>query len=1179
MKKIKTFNLHNFSLKGIHLIEASAGTGKTTTIVHLYLKILLGIKDDPSSLAIHFKVQKILIITFTNSAKKEIKNRIKKSIIELRESLLLKKTKNSTFLYFIKKIKCFKTAINNLTIALNTLDTASIFTIHSYYNYIINLCKLSIGFVFKNDFINENYDIQLRATILFWQTYCYKLSKEVSKIIFTYWKEPKLLLDYIKPWLDRNDIKIVSLKISTNSIVKYHKKLINHIKFFKLYWTKKNYVILEKYTSIIRSNKKNFLKNLLNYFHKITNWAISDTINYEIPKEIKYFKLTKMKTIFSIEKKPKFLFFTYVNQFLKKNFSLKEIFLFNALKIIPKFIKRLKEESNKLEFNDLEKLVKQKIINNKKIRALLRKRFPIAFIDEFQDVNYQQYLNFYKIYKNNASLILVGDPKQAIYSFQGSNLYSYLKVKSKIKNVYKINTNWRSSRDMIDSINILFSNKQHPFFLKQIVFFKSKNPKKKNLEHSFKINGLQQEALRAFFVSKENITLEDYKRKSAEQCAANINYLLQKGIEKKASLTVNGVSRFLKIKDIVILVRNKYESTLIELALKAFNIKSRYLSKQKSIFSSIEAKNLLIILKCILDPTNRKKLKNMIMSDLFSENIQDVYLFKDSNTKFLALVKKNMFYKEIWKNYGIGYLIQKIFSDNDFINLKAVYCCSNTNIRNYLHLGEILQKKFYIFNSKKMLLDWFKEKIFFPNLTKTDEVIKHNKNSNYIKIMSIHQSKGLEFSISWIPFFISSIKNKLCIFYDKKKNKFFIDINKSVVNLKKSREEQFSEEIRLFYVACTRSIFHCTISLASITSKQKKNTIEKTAIEYLLQKNKNKKNDSFFKNFKRIQKKYVIKVTDNIHSSKKIFNTEKKIPKFFLKNFFFNRKNLNTWNKFSYSRIVNSNYKEKNEYQSIYVKLNKKVEEDLKLKTNILNSHTFPKGKFFGLFLHKILKNYQPFSNFTEEKIFKYLKLINLNKNWKKPLTTWMNIIIHSPIVKNKCTLFNLNSYTCKKELQFYIPIKNNLTNSDFFQILYNSSYLNKFKNNKNLLAKSIDIKGFLKGVIDILFFFEGKFYIVDYKSNWLGETNKFYSKKNLITEMLEKNYYVQSIFYTLAVHRYLKIRIPKYKYKVHFGGVFYMFIRSINHFNQIKNRGILHTTPSFSVINKLNNILSGNIK
>ena len=124
-----------------------------------------------------------------------------------------------------------------------------------------------------------------------------------------------------------------------------------------------------------------------------------------------------------------------------------------------------------------------------RLSAAIRGRYKAALIDEFQDTDPVQYAIFQNVFgKGGAILFLIGDPKQAIYSFRGADLFAYMKAAGRVNSRYTLTKNWRSEPGLITSVNTIFSNGRNPFLYRDIPFEKAVPKEGKDYE-SLKING------------------------------------------------------------------------------------------------------------------------------------------------------------------------------------------------------------------------------------------------------------------------------------------------------------------------------------------------------------------------------------------------------------------------------------------------------------------------------------------------------------------------------------------------------------------------------------------------------------------------------------------------------------------------------------------------------------------
>ena len=116
------------------------------------------------------------------------------------------------------------------------------------------------------------------------------------------------------------------------------------------------------------------------------------------------------------------------------------------------------------------------------------------------------------------------------------------------------------------------------------------------------------------------------------------------------------------------------------------------------------------------------------------------------------------------------------------------------------------------------------------------------------------------------------------------------------------------------------------------------------------------------------------------------------------------------------------------------------------------------------------------------------------------------------------------------------------------------------------------ELEGIMNGKIDLFFEHGGKYYILDWKSNFLGDRPSDYSKENVKAAMSESNYHLQYLVYTLAVKKYCQLRVPGFDYDSHFGGVIYLFVRGIR---KDKDQGIFAYKPPRALIDELEEMLS----
>ncbi|WP_168919823.1 exodeoxyribonuclease V subunit beta [Enterobacteriaceae endosymbiont of Donacia clavipes] len=1171
--KFKEFDPFKKNLKGEYLIEASAGTGKTFTIIIIYLRMLLGLYKKNDNV-IPLNVEQILVVTFTDIAIQNLCKRIKKSIHMLYIGCIEGKSKYNIINKLIKKIKNRKIAITLLLRAELNMHNASIYTIHAFCQKIINLKNYEFqNFFLNKKIINDELILQQKASIFFWRKYFYNLPKKIIKIIFFYWKSPNDLLNSLIPFITKKSTLIIKYHLKNINILEQFHKNIKYINIIKKFWIKyKNIIVNTIYNSNV--NKHIYNKKLINNWINIINlWSFTKTVNNSYPKQLLRFsqKILNEKTI-DKKKIPKHILFKIIEKFLNKIINLKFLIILKAIKYINQYVIKEKKKKKKISFNDLLNILNKELngISGDQISKDIRNLFPVVLVDEFQDTDQQQYNILKKIYLNQSKhiIFLIGDPKQAIYSFRGANIFTYLQASSEIKKCYTLKNNWRSSSTMVNSVNKLFSNRSHPFLFKNIVFRPIFYTIKK-LNYHLIINDKIKPGITFWYMNKK-ISINLYKKKIAYQCAYKICKLIILGQKNKAFLHKNGKNQKITISDITILVRNRYESDILQEEFIKFNLPSIYLSKFDNIFETQEAKELFLLLKSILEPNKKKRIINFLASKLF--NIDLSYFDNDKKKYFIKkIIYKFTKYKYIWEKKGILNMLETIFLKDSFFLQKNNSNYIKKKIVNILYLGELIQISCFNIKNNKIIIKWLLQQITYPNKTLLNKQNELHNDINKIKIMTIHKAKGLQFPIVWLPFISSntldSINNNGIIFHNRKNFEINIDFKKNNESIKLFLEESLSENLRLLYVALTRSIFHCSIGISNIkfnNSKQQNLYLSyNTSLNFLI-KNKNnnsninlKKKLNNLKNkdiwIQNIEKKKIIKL--NIIYKKEI--KDKYLLKFKNKNFNYKNKILLSYSQIkkeqdNYLNNSNNNYKHK------FLNFNKK---------NIKKTqYTFPIGKNVGIIIHNILEKL----NFTKPIINNFIKkeLIkkNIDSSWSIILTKWLNNILLTPLGNNKIILSKINNANKKTEFEFFLSIK------DFFSSEKFNNIINKYDFISNKLTKLNfqKIKGFLTGVIDLIFLWNQKYYIIDYKTNWLGYNHKYYQKKYLKKDICLNRYDIQYQIYTLALHKYLNYRIINYNYENNFGGVIFLYIRGIH---KKKKSGILEIRPSYKLINELSEL------
>lgn len=277
----------------------------------------------------------------------------------------------------------------------------------------------------------------------------------------------------------------------------------------------------------------------------------------------------------------------------------------------------------------------------------------------------------------------------------------------------------------------------------------------------------------------------------------------------------------------------------------------------------------------------------------------------------------------------------------------------------------------------------------------------------------------------------------------------------------------------------------------------------------------------------------------------------------------------------------------------------KNKSENVSKVPNISYAFTFPKGPDAGNFLHDLLETMDFYAFKDSDASGDDLKLlaqqlgvgqINGEKIDFARLYHWLNSALSTSLNhENTLCLGNLLADQVLKESEFYFPIEGlNMPELAAFVSRNRQRVMNTSSAAMSLPVKSTltpnefnsrevskRITGAMHGFIDLIFEFEGQYFVCDYKSNFLGFELRQYEKMTLSADIIHHNYDLQYLIYSLALHRYLQHKLPNYSYEEHAGGVYYLYLRGMS--GQGNESGVYFDKVPFSTIQTLDDLFSNN--
>ncbi|WP_395480179.1 exodeoxyribonuclease V subunit beta [Candidatus Curculioniphilus buchneri] len=1168
-------NLLTLPIKGIHLIEASAGTGKTHTLVMLYLQLLLGL-DNQSAEEHPLGVEEILVVTFTEAATEELRCRIRENIHRIRLACINGLRDDP----ILSQIKNHKMAALHLLIAEKQIDKAAIYTIHSFCQRILNQCSLECGLLFRHTLLDDERCLKQQIIQDFWRRHCYTLPVEIANIVLQYWDSPDKLLSDLNPYLQGEWPLLKNSNDTYTSIVQCHARIIKDISDLKAQWCME----VDRIRTIIKYHNLNHrlysIKHISSWFLKINQWSEQPTINYYIPNELRYFKYSILKENTLSGEPPQHFLFQLIELFYQTKHSLRELVFALALKEIRQQLEHEKKQRAEIGFDDLLNYLDQVLTSDvhKELATSIRNRYPIAMIDEFQDTDPRQYRIFRQIYNShsNGGLLLIGDPKQAIYAFRGADIFTYIKVRNEAKTHYTLDVNWRSSPGMIHAINQLFQLLPIPFIFDAIPF-SPVMAAERNIKLRLMLQKQSPPALHIWLQPGTSIGFDEYKKYMSRQCAATINNWLNISKKGEAWLENHMGKRSLQASDIVVLVRNHNEAEIIHDALKALMIPAVYLSKRKSVFEKIEAQELLWILQGVLMPEKHNMLRRALATSLLGFDAVTIDSLNKNEKYWEQYTNKFIGYNLYWKRYGIFPMLRQIIKDFNIVHRLLAIDDGERRLTDVLHLSELIQEASIRIESKFAILRWLTLQIRSPNSEAENQQLRLEHDRHVVQIISIHKSKGLEFPIVFFPFPACFRPQKKPLFHDRQSYQILLDLKATPDSLRLAEEERLAEDLRLLYVAITRSTYHCSLGIAPLfRSNRRKNgcsDLHLSALGYLIQQAQSGNADYLRTQLVTLAKNSNGNITFNediVVLSKKILKSAKMLQLPLCAQDW--PKKLNrSWNVISYTNLRQHTTSAVAYFSSqLHMKT---VEAEESLNKQQLTPHTFPRGALFGTFLHSVLEKLDFTQPVNSQGLYHYFIQHGIDTIWIPTITNWITNVISIPLNGDLPSLSCLSNNNRQSELQFHLSIESEVNSRDLDQLCKNYDPL-------STRCPSLtfpQIKGMLQGCIDLIFRWKDLYYLLDFKSNWLGKDSTSYTQLKMEQAMIINRYELQYQIYTLALDRFLRHRLIKYNYQSNFGGVFYLFLRGIDDIASPSN-GIYYCRPKENLINKIDNLFTGTV-
>ena len=1203
-----------FPLRGSQLIEASAGTGKTFTISALYLRLILGHGGELSGFARELLPPQILVVTFTDAATKELRERIRTRLAEAARFFRDETPAPDGLIADLRDQfdpQQWPGCANRLDIAAQWMDEAAVSTIHSWCQRMLREHAFDSGSLFTQSLETDHSDLLGEVLRDYWRLFCYPMQGDALNWVRSNWGGPAALLPRVRGLFaserDSDEGKAPAELIE--ECLQERRSALIELKMPWRQWADELLAICHQgVASKTVDGRKMQARYFEPWFEKLKDWAEDESLE-QLDIGTGFTRLTPdgMAEAWKGQapSHPGLDAMSGLKSSLDALPTPDAAVLQHAANWVGTRFEEEKRRRAEMGFDDMLLRLDAALQSDggERLATLIREQFPVALIDEFQDTDPVQYRIFESIYRiedNNpdTGLFLIGDPKQAIYAFRGADIYTYLRARQATAGrLHTLGTNFRSSHGMVKAVNHVFERAESRELGRGAFLFREKNGENpvpfqpvesQGRKEKLQIAGQDIGALNVWHLSTDQpLSGAVYRQQLAAACASQITALLNGGQTGSAGFVQDGEDfRGLRPSDIAILVRDGKEAQAVRGELAARGVRSVYLSDKDSVFAAQEAHDLLSWLKACAEPDVERSLKAALACITLNLPLAELERLNQDELVWEARVMQFRGYRELWRKQGVLPMLRRLLHDFHLPQTLMTRSDGERVLTNLLHLSELMQQAAAELDGEQALIRHLAELLALSGQAGEEQILRLESDEQLVKVVTIHKSKGLEYPLVFLPFICSAKPvdgSRLPLHYHDAAGKAQVSLRPTVELIAQADEERLAEDLRLLYVALTRAQHACWLGVTDLKrGNNNSSVLHLSALGYLLgggaslgeSSGLNRWLQDLQQDCPAIDIGEMPQPTDEHYQPPRneAVLSVTLLPK---------RKASENWWIASYSALRISDVLSVGSDEAPDSPQAQKLFDDERLDpdapreiiTGGADIHRFPRGPNPGTFLHGLLEwagddGFAVSREALEDAIGRRCNLRGW-EGWITTLSDWLQHLLKSPLPiadgRPPVILEQLTQY--RVEMEFWFA-------SHKVDVLKLDELVRQFTHNgvARVGAEPVQLNGMFKGFIDLTFEHDGRYYVADYKSNWLGVDDLAYTEHAMEQSILDNRYDLQYVLYLLALHRQLKARLPDYDYDRHVGGALYLFLRG----TRSDSRGVYFARPPRELIERLDRMFQG---
>ena len=1187
------FDPDRLPLRGSNLIEASAGTGKTYTIAELYLRLITesGIP-----------VERLLVVTYTNAATAELRERLRARLVAALELLRGDQVAAGGQAYRARLEAAgvdIASARQRIARALLGFDRAAILTIHGFCQRALTDRAFESGMPFASEMLSDQSQLLQQIVDDFWRLQVAPLSPALLAWLMPRGVTPDALATGLRgvPGRPYLQLRGCAMPAALDVLEADYLRCFQQVR--ELWGSARTEVaaLLQESTALNRNRYR---------IASLPGWLAAMDAYLQEPPGLWFEQFEKFgsSALAAGVKKggsaPQHQFFERCETLLAAREAMLQSFAEARVALLQRLIDYTRQEllvrkraTRQLYYDDLLINLQQALEADAggELERALRADYQAALIDEFQDTDPLQYAIFRRLFLHQEiPLFLVGDPKQAIYGFRGADIFTYLQAAEACDTRHTLGANWRSTPALVRAVNNLFNQSDRPFIYSNISFDETAAAavEQAPLEGDSELDG----AL-CLQLLPASLKREQAQTTSVEAVAREVARLLRLAADGKARVG----ERPLVGGDIALLVRTNEQGAELKRALLALGI-GCVQQAQDDLFHSHTATELSRLLGALVEPEREGLVRAALATDILGFDGNRLAGLDEAGVEAEMIAFRG--YHQQWHAAGFIRMIRQLMGERRVAVRLLGFDDGERRLTDLLHLCELLhQQERSAASGMAQLLRWLTRQRLAQVAESDASQLRLESDGELVQIVTIHKSKGLEYPVVFVPFAWEPGARRIrqgepYQFHDPQQAYApVLELGSERWELDRhhAQREELAESLRLLYVALTRARCRCYLYWGGVAGA------EHSPLAWLLHTPPAwREGEEVLEAMKRhfgtldaaaleariaqlaAQSAGAISLTRLPQAAE--VAAPKRLPPVLSASVELRARSapklpfvtLRTTSFSALSGVHGNVDLPDHEFDEM---LSSPVASPAAARTIF----TFPRGARAGSCLHAIFERID-FSRADHPPlaplVASQLELHGMDPSWSDVVCAMIRRVLRTPLdPQGRIRLERVSPQQRLVEMGFHYPLAG-VERGALLALLerYGGSGGSARAQAEALARLEFGrLRGYMKGFIDLIFELDGRYYLLDYKSNWLGERAADYDSKRVAQAMAQSGYHLQYLLYVVALHRYLRTRLPDYDYRRHFGGVYYLFLRGLEP-ERGAGSGVFHDRPEGALIEALDHYI-----